>query len=119
MKLDNLLKKAMQIIPTEKITYKKFISNSTNDLGQKVPTYQDFVNIKASVQSVSIDSMKKLELDFAKTYKMVYSLTNLNTISKNSASDLIVYNSENYQVVKKDSDWMTYNGWNGVLVVRL
>ena len=119
MKLDNLLKKAMQIIPTEKITYKKFISNSTNDLGQKVPTYEDFENIKASVQSVSIDSMKKLELDFAKTYKMIYSLTNLNTISKNSASDLIVYNSENYQVVKKDSDWINYNGWNGVLVVRL
>ena len=47
MKLDNLLKKAMQIIPTEKITYKKFISNSTNDLGQKVPEYEDFENIKA------------------------------------------------------------------------
>ena len=84
-----------------------------------IDTYQDFENIKASVQSVSIDSMKKLELDFAKTYKMIYSLTNLNTISKNSASDLIVYNSENYQVVKKDSDWISYNGWNGVLVVRL
>ena len=119
MKLDNLLKKAMQVIPTEKITYKKFISNCTNDLGQKIPTYQEFENIKASVQSVSIEIMQKLDLDFAKTYKMVYSLTNLNTISKNASSDLIVYNNENYQVVKKDSDWISYNGWNGVLIVRL
>ena len=31
MKLDNLLKKAMQVIPTEKITYKKFISNTTKE----------------------------------------------------------------------------------------
>ena len=59
------------------ILYKKFIGNSTNDVGMLVPSYEDTVEINGSFQVVS-----------------------------------------SYQALDKE-DWYSFNGWNGVLCVRL
>ena len=100
------------------IYHKKFIGNTTNDVGMLVPTYEDPVQISGSFQVVSSSLYSQRGLDINKHYRILYTNTEITEIDNNTSSDRILYGDDTYQVLDKE-DWYVYNGWSGVLCVRL
>ena len=100
------------------ISYKKFISNTTNYVGMLVPSYEDAVEISGSFQVVSSSLYAQRGLDINRHYRILYTSTEITEIDTNTSSDRILFNGDTYQALDKE-DWYSFNGWNGVLCVRL
>jgi len=101
------------------ILYKKFISNTTNGVGMLIPSYEDAIEIDGSFQAVSSSLYSQRGLDINKHYRMLYTNTEITAIDTNTSSDRLEFNGDVYQVLGGKEDWDTYNGWSGVLCVRL
>ena len=118
MKIGNLLSLASSLIPLSNFQYLEFLGNVINNVGQKVPTYKDPINAKGSIQSVDTVLFERLGLDTTKEYKLVYTYLNLSVIKAGSSADKIVYNNTTYQALTR-ADWLSYNGWTGVICVKV
>ena len=102
----------------EVIFYKKFIGNVTGKGFVVVPSYEDPIQINGSFQVVSSSLYAQRGLDINKHYRILYTDTEITEIDTNTSSDRILYGDDTYQVLDKE-DWYRYNGWSGVLCVRL
>lgn len=116
--IGNLLSLASGLIPLSSFQYLEFLGNVTNDVGQKVPTYKEPVNAKASIQAVDTVLFERLGLDTTKEYKLIYTYLNLRVIEAGKSADKIIYQGKNYQAVTR-ADWLSYNGWTGVICVKV
>ena len=102
----------------EVIFHEKFIGNVTGKGFVVVPTYDDPVQISGSFQVVSSSLYAQRGLDINKHYRILYTGTEITEIDTNTSSDRILYDDDTYQVLDKE-DWYSFNGWSGVLCVRL
>ena len=102
----------------EVIFYEKFLGNISNDVGILIPSYEDPIQINGSFQVVSSSLYSQRGLDINKHYRILYTNTEITEIDNNTSSDRILYGDDTYQVLDKE-DWYVYNGWSGVLCVRL
>ena len=102
----------------EVIFYEKFLGNVTGKGFVVVPTYDDPVQISGSFQVVSSSLYAQRGLDINKHYRILYTGTEITEIDTNTSSDRILYGDDTYQVLDKE-DWYSFNGWSGVLCVRL
>ena len=118
MKLGNLLKLAGGIIPLDTFEYLEFEKNTTNSQGQKVPSFKEAATKKGSVQSVDTVLFERLGLDTSKEYKMIYSSIDLKILESGKSSDRVIYDGKTYQALTK-ANWLTYNGWVGVVFVKI
>jgi hypothetical protein len=105
-------------VGTDIIFYKKFLGNVTGKGFVVVPSYAEPVQISGSFQVVSSSLYSQRGLDINKHYRILYTDTEITEIDTNTSSDRIVYGNDTYQVLDKE-DWYVYNGWVGVLCVRL
>lgn len=115
--IPNLFNLATSVIPPETIQYKHFIGNTVNSIGLAVPTYDEPVLIKASVQAVGDDLYKALGLDFQKEYYTVYSNQRMYGLNEQAQPDMLIFHGSTF-MVHKNTHWDEYNGWGSVLVVK-
>lgn len=116
--LNNLYNIARRVIPRDDIKLSKFIGNNVNDVGQLVPTYAEPIAIDGVFQPVAKDLYEQLGLDYNKHYRVLYTDVNIAEIDNNASSDRILFAGDTYQALYKNN-WFVYNGWVGVLCVRL
>jgi len=116
--IGNLYNMARTLIPSDEVYLSKFLSNSENDVGQLIPAYGEQYLIDASFQPIESSIIEHLGLELDKTYRVLYTNELIQNIEDNTSSDIVYFNGVGYQCLKK-SDWLSYNGWNGVVCVRL
>ena len=116
--IGNLYNMARNLIPADQVSVKKFLGNITNDVGQKVPSFGDAVVIDGVFQPMEQQHADRLGLAIDKTYRTLYTTETIQTIEDGTSGDLVLFGSDTYQALKK-TDWIAYNGWNGVICVRL
>ncbi len=114
----NLLGLALKAIGSTTISYMRYVSKVTGRGGIDVPTFADAIPLKGSFQPLPKELYAQNGLDFNKHYFTFYCSAELIEIDRDVSSDRITYASETYQVLTKN-DWFAYNGWEGVLCVRL
>jgi hypothetical protein len=114
----NLLAIALGAIASQTITWEKFLSRSTNEAGNDVSVYDDPVPIKGSFQTVNRDSYQKLGLDFKENYSILYAVTPLTDLERDSSGDRFQWNGKYWQA-KSNNDWQGQDGWNGLLCVEV
>lgn len=114
----DLLALAMTVIPPEKIRLYKGGEMSVDEYGIERPEYAEAEEIKASVQAVNNQMYQTFGLDLQKNYKLVYASVKLAGINSQAVPDRVEYDGKYYDVVR-ETDWTTYNGWSGVLVVEV
>lgn len=116
--IGNLYNMARCLIPSDDLEIIRFLGNTTNDVGQEIPSYSEPTKIDGTFQAVDSKLYEQLGLDLNNHYRVLYTNEDLTEIDKGTSSDRILFNGETYQVLDKN-DWFNYNGWIGVLCVRL
>lgn len=114
----NLLNQALTIIPKQKFTYCKYKSNTVDEYGHKVDTYEEGIEFEGSVQAIDSKMYQELGLDFSRKYIQIYSSLNINTVNQSQeAPDKIVWNGKNY-LVTSCYDWYVQDGWTNIVAVE-
>jgi hypothetical protein len=112
----NLLTRAARLIRLQSVSYRQYLSRSTNAAGFDVSTYAAPVAIKGSVQPVPRSMYERLGLDFQKNYVTLYTVTGVLDIARGAGSDQIDWNGRRFQI-ESETDWHAIDGWTGALCV--
>jgi len=118
---NNLLKKALRLIPGESYQYLKYIDEQVNDLGIAVATYEEPITITPAngiVQSAENSLYQQLGLDLDRNYKIFYGAVSIKGNEAQEHPDKFIYKGLTYETVK-NTDWFNYDGWCGVLAVEI
>ena len=116
----NVLAAALQVIPTQKITYKKWLSNLPNNVGMLIPQYADPITVDGSIQPASDDTLYKLGIANTGDIYICYLRGNAVSIADMQSNDVIVgANGEEYNIFRSDK-WSGYPGqdWNRIFIRR-
>ena len=113
----NLLNKALKLIPPVTFQYEKFKSETANSFGVNVPTYENAVTIKGSVQSPENSLYEQMGLSLEKNYRIFYGSIDIKGNETQSQPDRFIYENTIFETVK-NADWFSYDGWCGVLAVE-
>jgi len=116
--MENILSKALSILPQQGFQWVKFNGRTTNDIGIDVPSYDNAVDLSGSVQSVDRSLYQKMGLDWKRIYIIIYSLTDIIGIERDSSGDKVIYAGKTFQVLS-ENDWIPMNDWSGVLCVEI
>lgn len=116
--IPNLFNMAIGLIGQDEVYLKKFTGNTPNDVGQLVPSYAEPYQIDASFQSTPKEIYSQLGLDLNKHYFFLYTNIDVLELEKGVSSDRVLHNGYEFQILY-DIDWIVFNGWKGVLCVRL
>ncbi len=117
----NLLKKALRLIPGESYQYYKFKSEEVNSFGVSVPTDEDAVTITPAngiVQSPENSLFQQMGLDLDRNYKIFYGAVSIKGNEAQEHPDKFIYKGLTYETVR-NTDWFDYDGWCGVLAVEI
>ena len=118
---NNLLKKALKLIPGESYQYLKFRGEEVNSFGVSVPIYETAITItpqNGMVQSAENSLYQQMGLDLDKNYKIFYGAVSIKGNEAQEHPDRFIYKGETYETVK-NTDWFYYDGWCGVLAVEI
>lgn len=116
----NVLAAALQVIPTQKITYKKWLSNLPNNVGMLIPQYADPITVDGSIQPASDDTLYKLGIANTGDIYICYLRGNAVSIADLQSNDVIIgANGEEYNIFRSDK-WSGYPGqdWNRIFIRR-
>lgn len=116
----NVLKRALNVIPKQQVTYKKFKRVVINILGQQVNTYESPITVEGSIQPTDQDTLYKLGIANTGDIYTVFLRGNAVSIAQIQSNDLIIgAGGEVYNIVRADI-WENYpdQDWNRVLVKR-
>lgn len=116
----NVLAAALQVIPTQKITYKKWLRNQPNHIGMLMPQYADPVTVDGSIQPASDDTLYKLGIANTGDIYICYLRGNAVSIADLQSNDVIIgANGEEYNIFRSDK-WSGYTGqdWNRIFIRR-
>lgn len=114
----NLLKRALRLISSQRVTYYKYGGRTTDEAGVYVPQYNLPIYLDGSLQSVPRNLYQNLGLDWNKNYKTFYCSTQLLDVQRGVTGDQFAYAGRQYQV-ESSNDWYAQDGWNGVLAVDI
>lgn len=114
----NVLRQALTVIRADTVQYYRFIGRTTNPIGLDVSTYAASVDIEASVQAVPRSQYQRLGLDYVKRYIALWSVSDINDLSRGSSGDQLGYNGRRYELINEE-DWTLIDGWNGTLAVEV
>ena len=115
---NNLLKKALKLIPSENYLYYEFLSDTVNELGIKTPIYAEPKPISGSVQSPENSLYQQLGLSLDKNYKIFYGAVSIKGNESQPQPDRFLYDGKLFEVVK-NTNWFNYDGWGGVLAIEI
>lgn len=113
----NLLKIAMKYLPTEKVSYCKFLGNTQTEIYTDAPSYANAEVLTASVQRVRQDIFEQFGLNMQKKYKIIFVSKNVKGVNEIQSPDKFIFQDRNWVVTDDVSDWYHLNGWRAVLVV--
>lgn len=125
-----LLQKALKVVPPSTFEYRTVVSRTTNEIGNFVITYTDWIEASGSVQpglthsfnargvSNPIQIAKALGLDMSKDIVTVFAKgLDLNNIHDQESPDQIRHNGRIYNIVSV-SDWYPYDDWKSLICVE-
>ena len=118
---NNLLKKALKLIPGESYQYFKFEREEVNSFGISVPVYAAPKTItpqNGMVQSPENSVYQQLGLSLDKNYKIFYGAISIQGNETQKQPDRFLYQNKTFETVR-NADWFTYDGWCGVLAVEI
>lgn len=118
---NNLLKKALKLIPGESYQYLKYQGEQINALGISVPSYAEAVTITPAngmVQSPDNSIYSQLGLSLDKNYKIFYGAVSILGNEAQPQPDRFIYDGKVFETIR-NADWFNYDGWCGVLAVEL
>ena len=116
----NVLARALNIIPKQKVTYKKFKSVSVNAIGNQVNVYESPITVEGSIQPTDQDTLYKLGIANTGDIYTVYLRGSAVSIAQIQSNDIIVgSNGQVYNIFRADI-WYDYpdQEWNRILVKR-
>lgn len=111
-----LLNIALGAIASQTLQWYKFAGNTTNDLGQDIPSYDAPVTIIGSFQPVDARAINEMGLNTAKQYRNLYTSNPLEMVKRETSPDYAVFMGRKYEVAG-DADWYAQDGWKGILFV--
>lgn len=117
MKFDNLLNKALSILPKYQATWFKFDGLTVDDRGREKASYIDNGVIKGSLQPVSLNTVIELGLDNSKEYINFYTSHDLSNTKRDGSPDYLEIDGVRYDVLDV-TDWIKIDGWKGVLCIK-
>ena len=102
----NLLDMALGTIGTQTVTYKKFLSRTTNEIGLDEDTYDVLVDIEGSFQPVPKNIIANLGLDISQHHFNFYVSKDILELDKFKVADVIVdgktVEPDSYKIQKLD-----------------
>lgn len=116
----NVLKRALNIIPKQFVTYKKFKKVTVNSIGNQVNEYEDPITVEGSIQPTDQDTLYKLGIANTGDIYTVFLRGDALSIAKVQSNDIIIgSNQQVYNIFRADI-WIDYpdQDWNRILVKR-
>lgn len=116
----NVLKAALRAIPTQKITYKKFLGVRPNRIGLMVNTYADPVTVDGSIQPASADTLYKLGIANTGDIFVCVLQGDAVSVAEVQSNDLIINTAGEVFNIFKSDRWYDYpdQNWNRILLRR-
>lgn len=114
----NLYGMAASVIGTQTVDYYRYTGRAVQSNGRYETTYAEAEPIKCQFQSVERSRYANMGLDFAKSYRTLFTDHDLNDVQEGRPGDQVVYFGRRYEAVGK-TDWTNQNGWNGVVFVDI
>lgn len=116
----NVLKAALRAIPTQKITYKKFIGVRPNRIGLMVNTYAAPVTVDGSIQPASADTLYKLGIANTGDIFVCVLQGDAVSVAEVQSNDLIINTAGEVFNIFKSDRWYDYpdQNWNRILLRR-
>ena len=114
----NLLNAALSIIPPVTVDWRRDAGRTQNAIGQWVTSYTLMGDITGSFQPVERSKYEALGLDMNQHYYVLYASQDLRAVERGSSGDIIIHDGKAYQA-EDAADWLSYNGWRGLLVVEI
>jgi hypothetical protein len=114
----NLQALASAVIPQQVVLHHRFIGNVTNDMGYKVPTYADPIEIMGSFQPMTAQDAAKLGLSFRQVNATFYTSASITLAGEGSQPDRIEYGGKLYDVIGV-TDFKVQDGWAQYVLVAV
>ena len=114
----NILATAQTVIGKQDYQLRQYAGRTRNTAGYFVSSFSTPINMAGSVQPVNATQYKSMGLDFKKAYIKIYDTNLINTLSRDTNADQIIYNGYLWHVAE-DTAWFLSGGWNYVMCVRL
>jgi|ERR1051326_5127332 hypothetical protein len=113
----NLLNKALSIIPSQTVQWKKFKERLESPTGKPISVYDPPVNIVGSWQAVDTNTMQQLGLSMDKVHRQLYTSNLVEGIQRGEGADRIIADGYEYEVVG-NTDWYNQDGWVRIIATR-
>ena len=114
----NLLATAQTVIGTQDYQLRKYTGRTRNAAGYFVSAFAEPVNMAGSVQPIKAAQYKSMRLYFKKSYIKIYDVNLINSLSRDTNADQIIYDNYLWHVAE-DTHWFLSGGWNFVMCVRI
>ena len=114
----NLLATTQAVIGKQDYQLRQYASRAKNTAGYFVSVFGVPINMAGSVQPVKASQYKSMGLDFKKAYIKIYDVNLINSLSRETNADQIIYDGYLWNVAE-DTAWFLSGGWNFVMCVRL
>lgn len=118
MILGNLLNQASTIIPTQQGTWLRWTGRARNSTGVDVDTYAPGKPICGSFQSVPQEVLRRMGLEYKKSYYMLFTSEDVGGLNRDRAGDRILWQGRTLKAQTKGG-WRPIDGWGGVLLVEV
>lgn len=114
----NLQALAATAIPQQTVLHHRFAGNVTNDMGYKVPSYDEPVEIAGSFQPMAAQDAAKLGLDFRQEHATFYTSASIALAGQGTQPDRIEYGGKLYDAIGV-TDWKSQDGWAQFVLVAV
>ena len=115
---ENLQALASAVVPQQVVLHHRFIGNVINDMGYKVPTYDDPVAITGSFQAMTSQDAAKLGLSIRQVNATFYTSASIALAGQGTQPDRIEYGGKLYDVIGV-TDWKAQDGWAQYVLVAV
>ena len=115
--IPNLLSAALTLIPSVTFKYYKFKSNTVNDRGLDVSTYENPITVQGMIRPVPAEKYEELNLNLQRDHIYVHVPKNVLSLRVQESPDKIEYNGATYFIVSI-INWFNYNGWTSCIAAR-
>ena len=115
--IPNLLSAALTLIPPVTFKYYKFKSNTINERGLDISTYESPITVKGLIRPVPAEKYEELDLNLQREHIYVHVPKNVLSLRVQESPDKIEYNGAFYFVVQI-VNWFNYNGWSSGIAAR-
>lgn len=116
----NVLSAALNIIPKQQVTYKKFLRVAPNKIGNMVNVYDKPVTVPGSIQPADADTLYKLGIANTGDIYTCFLHGDAVSIAEMQSNDLIINSAGEVFNIFRSDRWYDYpaQDWNRVFVRR-